>query len=147
MRNLRGEAALSKLEEGVGRGAIRVQQAMRQRQEAMIYSQPPAASGYVRTRTLMRSTHAAAPGTDHGGDESRASGGGDLVATDPTNITERRGNQIASEIGSWIPYAEYVHEGVRQPSPRPFVTATVLDAERALQEEVERAVQAMAAVR
>lgn len=145
MRNLGGASGLNKLESGVGRAAIRVQQAMREQLERMVYSQPPSASGYVRTRTLMRSTHAASPNVDHGADESRASGGEDLAATNPTDVTERRGSQIASEIGSWISYAERVHEGVNQPSPRPFVTAIVPDAERALQEEVERAIQEMAA--
>lgn len=147
MRNLRGEPSLNRLEEAVGRAAIRVQRAMRENMERMIYAQPQSATGYVRTRTLMRSAHAASPGVDHGADESRAASGEDLVATAPTDVTERRGTQIVSEIGSWISYAEHVHEGVNQPSPRPFVTATVSDAERALQEEVERAVRAMANVR
>ncbi len=147
MRNLRGERSLAMLEEAVGRAAIRVQQVMRQQLDRMVYAQPPAASGYARTYTLMRSTHAAKPGTDHGADEARAFGGADLAATDPTDVTERRGNQIVSEIGSWAGYSEFVHKGVNQPSPRPFVTATLPDAERALQEEVERAVQRMAAAR
>ena len=147
MRNLRGEPSLNKLEAAVGRAAIRVQRAMREQLERMIYAQPPSASGYVRTRTLMRSTHAAAPGIDHGADESRASGGADLAATDPHDVTARRGTQIVSEIGSWISYAEHVHAGVNQPSPRPFVAAVVPDAERALQEEVDRAVREMAAGR
>ncbi len=147
MRNMRGEPSIDKLERAVGRAAIRVQQAMRQQLDSMVYAQPPAASGYVRTRTLMRSTHAAKPDADHGADESRATGGSDLAATDPSDVTERRGNQIVSEIGSWIGYSEFVHEGVNQPSPRPFVTATLPDAERAMQEEVERAVREMAAAR
>lgn len=146
MRNMRGEASLNTLEEGVGRAAIRVQQAMREQLERMVYAQPQAASGYVRTYTLMRGTHAAAPGTDHGSDESRASSG-DMAATDPTSVVERRGNQIMSEIGVWNSYAQYVVDGVNQPSPRPFVDAVEADAQRALQEEVERAVQRMAAVR
>ncbi len=145
MRNLRGEPSLNMLEEAVGRAAIRVQKAMRDALERMVYAQPPSGS-YVRTRTLMRSTHAAAPGIDHGADESRAAAGGDLAATDPTDVTARRGTQIVSEIGSWVGYAEYVHQGVNQPSPRPFVSSVVSDAERALQEEVDRAVQKMATI-
>lgn len=146
IQKLRGEVSLNLLEEGVGRAAIRVQQAMREQLERMVYAQPPAASGYVRTGTLMRSTHAAAPGVDHGADQSRAAGGENMAATSPADVVERRGNQIVSEIGSWIDYAEYVYRGVNQPSPRPFLPPPT-DAERALQEEVERAVQRMAAVR
>jgi len=105
MRSLMSPSRLVHLERGVGRAAIRVQQMMRENLESMIYQQPPAASGYVRTRTLFRSTHAAAPGTEHGGDQSRAFAGGDLAATVPENVVVRRGTEIASEVGSWIRYA------------------------------------------
>ncbi len=147
MRKLGGESSLVKLEEAVGRAAIRTQKVMRDQLERMVYSQPPAASGYVRTRALMRSVHAVVPGANHGGDGSRAAGGGDLAATSPNDVIARRGTQIISEVGSWISYAEFVHEGVNQPSSRPFVTASVSDAEQALQEEVERAIREMANVR
>jgi hypothetical protein len=147
VRKLQGAPNINKLEEAVGRAAIRVQQAMREELERMIYAQPPAAGGYIRTRTLWRSTHAASPDTDHGADESRAAGGSDLAATDPTTVTERRGKKIVSEVGSWISYSEHVHAGANQPSPRPFVAATLPKAERILQEEVERAVREMATVR
>lgn len=141
---LRGDPSLNLLEEAVGRAAIRVQQAQREQLQRMVYSQPPAAGGYVRTNTLMRATHAASPSKDHGADFVRAKGGEDLAATSPVDVVERRGNQIASEIGAWGGYFEYVHQGVNQPSPRPFVEATLPDAERALREEVERAIQKMA---
>jgi hypothetical protein len=121
---------------GVGRAAIRSQDIIRGHLENMVYNQPPAASGYQRTRTLMRSVHAASPSATHGADESRASGGMNLAATDPTDVIERRGGQIASEAGSWIARAAYVHAGVNQPQPRPFVQAAVPAAEAALEEEV-----------
>lgn len=148
IRHLQGAPSIDKLAEAVGRAAIRVQQAQREQLDRMVYSQPPASGGYVRTRTLWRATHAAAPGLDHAADESRAAAGEDLAATDPTKLTERLGSQIVSEIGAWISYAELVHTGVNQPSPRPFMTASIPEAEKALQEEVERAVlQMVAAVR
>lgn len=135
----------SQLITAVGRAAIRLQKEMRQNLEAMVYSQPPAASGYVRTRTLMRSTHAAKPSSDHSGDEGKALGGMDLAATAPRQVAEKIGNQIVSEVGSWISYAEHVHAGDNQPSPRPFVAAAENEAERILEDEVSKAVQRMAA--
>lgn len=143
MRNRRSEPKLQLLEEAVGRAAIRVQQAMRENVERMVYAQPASPTGYTRTHTLMRSIHAARPDADHGGDESRAAGGADLAADRPSEVVERRGNHIVSEIGSWISYAEHVHTGVNQPQPRPFAAQAVQAAERALQEEVERAVRRM----
>lgn len=143
MRNRRSEPKLQLLEEAVGRAAIRVQQAMRENLERMVYAQPTSPSGYTRTYTLMRATHAARPDADHSSDESRAAAGEDLAANSPSEVVERRGNQIMSEIGAWISYSDLVHSGVNQPQPRPFVAQTAQVAERALQEEVERAVRQM----
>lgn len=142
MRGRYSEPKLQLLEEAVGRAAIRVQQAMRENLERMVYAQPTSPSGYIRTHTLMRATHAARPDADHSSDESRAAAGEDLAANSPSEVVERRGNQIMSEIGVWISYGDFVHSGVGQP-PRPFVAQTAQMAERALQEEVERAVRRM----
>lgn len=147
MRSFMSPRRLTYLERGVGRAAIRTQQTMREHLEHMIYQQPPAASGYIRTRTLFRSTHAAPPGAEHSSDQSRAFAGEDLLATVPEDAVLRRGTEIASEVGSWIRYAPYVHEGVNQPSPRPFVSASRDAAEQALREEVEQAVIEMIAAR
>ncbi len=140
-----GPPAAAPLMAAVGRAAIRVQERMRQQLDSMVYAQPQASSGYIRSRTLYRTTHAARPSNDHSGDEDRARGGADLAATQPLEVVERRGDTIASEVGSWASYAEKVHEGVRQPSPRPFVASVEQDAIDILNEEVMRATQQMAA--
>lgn len=142
LQYMRGFAdrAADPLMEGVGRAAIRVQAAMRENLEAMVYQKPISPGGYQRTRTLFRSTHAARPSNDHSGDEGRAFAGEDLAASEPLDVVERRGDQIMSEIGSWISYAEYVHNGVNQPSPRPFVSAAADAAEQIMEEEVAAAV-------
>lgn len=144
MRRMSGEPGLTLLEEAVGRAAIRTQQAIRQRLESMVYAQPPAAGGYARTRSLMRSVHAAAPGNTHSDNEGKA---GDMAATSPATVVERRGAQIESLVGTWLKYAEYVHEGVKQSSPRPFVTLSQPNAATAMREEVERALMRMGAMR
>lgn len=144
LRSFAGARAKQPLMEAVGRAAIRVQQIVRNNLESMVYSQPPASSGYARTRTLLRSAHAARPSTDHSGDEGRARGGADLVATQPLDVVEMRGDTIASEIGSWISYSEYVHQGVDQPSPRPYLRSAEDQAGDILEEEVDRAVEQMA---
>ncbi len=134
------------LMEAVGCAAIRVQERMRQQLESMIYSQPTSTSGYERTRTLFRSTHAARPSNDHSGDEDRARGGTDLAASKPMDVVERRGDTIASEIGSWAGYAQKVAEGRGrgERTPRPFVDSVEQDANRILDEEVTRALQRIA---
>lgn len=144
IRGFSGPRVTKTLQGAVGKAAIRVQGVMRQNLESMVYAQPQAASGYVRTRTLHRSTHAARPSNDHSGDEARASGGTDLAASDPMQVVEKRGDTIASEIGSWISYAEQVHEGVNQPSSRPFVANAVQQANDILAGEVAQAVQTAA---
>ena len=133
------------LEEAVGRAAIRTQQEMRNHLERLVYAQPSSASGYVRTYTLMRSTHAASPEDDHSADESRSANGSDLRASSASDVVNRRGDTIMSEVGSWISYAWYVHEGASGHGPRPFVTMARPEAERALQQEVEQAVVRMMA--
>lgn len=143
MQSFTSPSRLAHLERGVGRAAIRAQQLMRENLESMIYSQPPAASGYIRTRTLFRSTHAAAPNVEHNNDQDRAFAGEDLAATRPEDVVLRQGTEIMSDVGSWIRYASYVHEGANQPSPRPFVEAARDGAEQAMTEEVEAAVQEM----
>ena len=130
------------LEEAVGKSAIKVQDIIREDMESMIYSQGPSPSGYVRTRTLIRSAHAARPSNDHGSDENRASGGADLKATKPREVVERRGKNLVSESGSWISYAESVHEGrgMGERTAKPFITRALNDAQNILNEEVLEAV-------
>ena len=129
--------------EALGRAAIITQGAMRTNLDRMIYAQPNT-SGYVRTGTLRRSTHAASPSTDHSGDEGRARGGADLAATEPERVVEDRGGMLATEIGSWVKYAEPVHRGYRQPSPRPFMEEAVDEAEQCALRELEQAAKVMA---
>jgi len=121
----------------VGTAAIRIQEVVRRNLEAMIYSQPPASSGYQRTRTLFRSAHASPPDMDHSGDEERAHGGEDLAAVSASQAAGKASNgKIGSEIGSWISYADFVHDGVRQPEPRPFVDAAEDEANAIIEEEM-----------
>ncbi len=118
----------------IGKSAIEVQDQMRENLENMIYSQP---SGlYQRTYTLMRSTHAARPGEAHAGDEARAHSGMDLRAIDPDTVWESSGGVVEAESGSWISYADKVHEGINQPQPRPFVEQTIQMAEAAMDRNV-----------
>lgn len=126
--------------DGVGRAAIRTQEAIRGHLQNMVYAQPSFAGGYERTYTLMRSTHAAPPSADHSADEARAHGGMDLAATDPCSVVEASGGVLESEVGSWASYAGYVHEGTNQPQPRPFVEAALPEAEAALEDEIMKAI-------
>ena len=130
------------LEEAVGKSAIKVQDTIREDMESMVYSQGQSSLGYVRTRTLIRSVHAARPSNDHGSDENRASGGADLKATKPREVVERRGKNLVSESGSWISYAESVHEGrgMGERTAKPFITRALNDAQNILNEEVLEAV-------
>lgn len=128
----------------IGASAIEVQDEMRNNLVNMIYSQPMGL--YQRTFTLMRSTHAARPGVDHGGDEARAHSGMNLQASDPDAVWEASGGIIEAESGSWISYADKVHKGVNQPQPRPFVEQTVQMAEAAMDRNVmEALIKAFAA--
>ncbi len=147
MRAFTGPKASKPLQEAVGKSAIRVQAAMRHNIESMIYAQPTAPSGYVRTYTLHRAAHAAHPSTDHSGDESRAAGGEDLAAQNPMQVVEMRGDTIASHIGVWISYAEFVHKGVNQPTPRPFMSNLEQQATDIMDEEITQAIMRMAAHR
>ncbi len=144
MRAFAGPRASKPLQESVGKAAIRVQAAMRDNMEAMVYSQPQSATGYMRTRTLYRATHAARPSNNHSGDEARAGAGEDLAAHDPMQVVEMRGGTIASHIGVWISYAEHVHEGINQPGPRPFMRNLEKSATDILNEEVTQAIMVMA---
>jgi len=136
LRKSAGRLGETVIQAVVGTTAVRIQEIMRRNLEAMIYSQPPAASGYVRTRTLFRSTHASPPDMDHSGDEARAHSGEDL-ATSAAQATGKASNgKIGSDIGSWISYADFVHDGVRQPEPRPFVDAAEDEANDIIEEEM-----------
>ncbi len=128
----------------IGKSAIEVQDEMRNNLTNMIYSQPQGA--YQRTYTLMRSTHAARPGATHEGDEARAHSGMDLYASDPDAVYEASGGLVEADAGSWISYADKVHQGINQPQPRPFVGTTVQMAESAMDKNVmEALIKAFAA--
>ncbi len=137
-------AAVRSLTTAVGSAGIRVQRMMRENLESMIYAQSPAPGGYIRTRTLYRSVHASPPDTQHGGDESRASSGGDLAAQSASQAAGAKGDQLISEVGSWISYSEFVHNGVNQPQARPFMKAAEPAAATILREEIAHAVRALA---
>jgi len=125
---------------GVGAAAIRTQAAIRRHLTGYVYLQP-SKSGYVRTRTLYRSVHAAPPGANHSGDEGAARSGQDLAAHDPRQAAAMQGGAAVSEVGSHVSYADYVHSGARGVRPRPFVDAAEDEAERMLVEELEKAIQ------
>jgi len=125
---------------GVGAAAITVQRDMRQWLQAMVYDQPRAASGYARTKTLMKSTHASPPDTNHDGDEARARAGEDLATNTPSRAAGLRGSQVISEIGPHTEYAQHVVDGVNQPSERPFVDQAADDAEDTLTAAMEAAI-------
>lgn len=137
-------AAVQKLTLAVGKAGMRVQSMMQQNAESMIYSQPSAPGGYIRTRTLHRSIHAAPPDAQHGGDEARASSGTNLAAQSASQAAGAKGDQLISEVGSWISYAEFVHKGVNQPQERPFMKQAEEVAGQALREEVANAVRELA---
>ncbi len=147
MRAFAGPSASKSLQEAVGKSAIRVQDAMRDNMEAMVYAQPQSPTGYMRTYTLYRATHAARPSNDHSGDEVRAAAGEDLAVYDPMRVVEMRGDTIASHIGVWISYAHLVHEGINQPAPRPFMSNLEQQAVEIMDEEVKQAIMMMAARR
>ena len=96
MGTFSGARGLLLLEEAVGKSAIQVQDIIREDMESMIYSGGQGPSGYERTRTLLRSAHAARPSNEHGSDEDRAFGGADLKATKPREVVERRGKNLVS---------------------------------------------------
>ena len=124
---------------GVGRAALLVQEDIRNHLENMVYSQP-SPRGYNRTHTLMRSVHASRPDAEHGGDEARARGGQDLAASSPDDVVGVSGSVLMSEVGSWISYAMFVHEGINQPQPRPFVGGAVPAAETTLEVEIMKVI-------
>ena len=124
---------------GVGRAALLVQEDIRNHLQNMVYSQP-SPHGYIRTNTLMRSVHASRPDAEHGGDETRARGGQDLAASSPDDVVGVSGSVLMSEVGSWISYAMFVHEGINQPQPRPFVGVAVPAAETTLEVEIMKVI-------
>ncbi len=142
MGSFSGARGLQSLEEGVGKAAIKIQDIIREDMESMVYSQGQSASGYERTRTLLRSAHAARPSNEHGSDEDRALGGADLKATKPREVVERRGKNLVSEAGTWISYAEAVHDGLGrgERTAKPFITRALNEAANILDDEVVEAI-------
>jgi len=112
----------------------------------MIYSLPE--TGYHRTYTLYRSTHASNLGKSHAGDERTAFGGTDLAASNPLEVVTERLGSYSSEIGTWISYAVYVHAGLGQGArtPKPFSIPVHAAAPRVLREEMTAAAAKIAAM-
>ena len=120
-----------------GRAGIRVQEIIRGNLDREVYSSPPSASGYIRTHRLMNSVHASPPDASHDDDHDRALNN-DLAARAPSRAAGWDGDNIVSEVGSWVDYADFVHEGVNQPTPTLFVEDAVDEAEDALADEMEK---------
>lgn len=139
-RRLASPSGLMPIKLAVGRAALLVQGDVRASLQAMIYDTPE--RGYTRTWTLMRSSHAALPDRDHSGDEQAAFGGADLAATDPSKVVSGDIGQggYASEIGSWIRYARFVHDGTVQMAARPFLGPAAAMAAAHLESELSKAV-------
>jgi len=118
---------------------------MRQELLNMIYSLPE--TGYHRTYTLFRSTHASNLGKSHAGDERSAFSGTDLGTSSPAEVVSERLGAYSSEIGTWISYAVYVHEGLGQGArtPKPFSVSVHAAAPRVLREEMTAAAAKIAA--
>lgn len=144
MRSQAGQAEPRAIQT-TGRVAIKMQGRIKDNLEAAVYSQPPAASGYRRTRTLFRSVVAAPPDADHSGDEGAAHGGQDLAVDSPGRAAAvQSGGKIGSEIGSHVRYSEAVQEGANGVPPREFISdADVDEAERLLGDAFEKEVQIM----
>lgn len=104
----------------------------------MVYSQPE--RGYRRTGTLRRSVHAAAPGTDHGGDDARARYN-DLGGRRSSSLVEEEGNTLVIEVGSWLLYAKRVHDGTGpRMTAKPYLTDALTQNRRFIEEAVAHGV-------
>ena len=133
-------ARLEPIKLAVGRAALRVQADVRASLQAMVYDLPE--GRYKRTGTLMRTSHAAKPGIDHSGDEAAGLAGKDFLATDPLKVVGGALPEgFASEIGNWIHYAVFVHEGTVRMASRPFLAGPAAVARAYFEEELARAVR------
>jgi HK97 gp10 family phage protein len=128
--------AMTPVKRAVGRAALSLQAQVRASLQSMIYATPE--RGYRRTGTLMRSSHAAPPDIDHSGDEQAAFGGADLAATDPMKVVggDLAQGGFSSEIGSWIHYAHFVHDGTIHMAARPFLGPAAAMARAQLEAEL-----------
>lgn len=122
IRSIQSRAANQKIARAVGLSGIRAQDHARLNLQAMVYSQPKAASGYIRTNSLMRGMAAHKSSRPNTGQGAAAQAGVDLKATDPMAVVEQRGKNIyRTSVSNPVRYAEFVHDGIRQPSERPFM--------------------------
>ncbi len=130
---------MSRFQEAVGKAAIDAQDHARENLESMVYSQPPAASGYIRTRTLMRGMHAHKASTTDSGKHAKAASGTDLKATDPLSVVERRGKEFRTAVSNPVKYADKVHDGVNQPQERPFTDGVQEEWDNAIEDHISDA--------
>lgn len=130
------------LQHAVGKAAHRVEESMRKSLWDMVYSTPE--RDYSRTGRLIQGAHAAKPGTSHEADDETALSR-DMHINDPTDVVGVTGLEFASEIGDWVSYAWFVHEGkgLGQRPPKPFSAQANLDAPFFLAEEVNSAIAAV----
>lgn len=106
----------------------------------MVYSQPQ--RGYRRTGTLRRSVHTAPPGASHESDEARAKTT-DLGGKQSPTLTGEQGSRLITEVGSWLKYAEHVHEGTGRYGralPKPYLTDALEQNRKGIEDIIARGV-------
>lgn len=130
------------VQHAVGKAAHRVEASMKKALWGMVYATPE--RDYERTGRLLNGIHAAAPGVSHQDDDSSALAG-DMHIDDPVSVVSVTGLEFASEIGDWVSYAWFVHEGrgLGARVPKPFSSQPSLDAPFFLAEEVNSAIAAV----
>ncbi len=141
-RRLQSSYAQNLLMRAVGMAAIAAQEKGRQNLQQMVYSQPPAASGYIRTGSLMRGMGAHKASRPDTGQGAAAIAGKDLAQYDPMAVVERRGmNEFRTAVSNPVKWAEYVHDGVRQPEARPFMDGIEDEYDNELGPRVDEAIR------
>lgn len=139
---IKGPWMRAAVQEGVGKAAHRTEEVMRQSLWSMVYATPE--GDYVRTGRLANGTHAAKPGVSHANDDSTALRT-DMHNDDPMAIVKVTGLEFSSEIGNWVSYAYFVHEGLGRGNrgPKPFSSQANLVAPTFLSQEVNSAIAAI----
>lgn len=138
---MKGPEMMRAVQLGVGKAAHRTEETMRQSLWAMVYSTPE--GDYERTGRLINGVHAAQPGTSHNGDDDIALSM-DMHNDDPMAVVRTIGLEFSSEVGNWVSYAWFVHEGMGLGTrgPKPFSAQANLNAGAFLAQEVNSAVAA-----
>lgn len=124
---------------GVGEAALLTQADMKDQLNSMIYSKPETRY-YKRTFRLYRGAHAAMPGNDHSTDDSSAETS-DMAASSASAIVAATNGVYMSEVGDWVSYAWFVHEGygLGLRATRPFSAQPTMNAEGHMLLEVNQA--------